>query len=434
VIPQQLGRRPAGAPVDRSGDRLVALTSTVIAAGFLATSLASFALPAVVRHGLWLPLHLALAGGALTAIAGVMPFFVAAFAGSPPADMRLRASGVAASALGAAAVALGVTIGGSELPIIGGVAIVIAVAAVGAASLRPTLGALGASRGLVTRAYLVALFAVAVGAGLAVLLFAGWPPITAAWPRIKPAHAWLNLYGFVSLVIATTLLHFFPTVIGARIGNHRSGRTTVVGIAGGAWLTAVGYVARIDLLAVLGSIITLVGALSLVRYASLVWPTRGRWTTDLAWHRFAIGGLMSAIAWFVLGTAAAAVGTAAAGGEPGGWSVERIGGPLVAGWAGLAVMASASHLIPAIGPGGPAEHARQRAVLGQASVVRLVLIDLGVAGLWLAGLTADPTFVWPGLALVALGGAWTVALIGRAASLGLRARPQGSSATPRTNA
>ena len=34
-------------------------------------------MPAPSRLGLWLPLHLALAGGASTAIAGVLPFFVA---------------------------------------------------------------------------------------------------------------------------------------------------------------------------------------------------------------------------------------------------------------------------------------------------------------------------------------------------------------------
>ena len=74
----------------------------------------------------------------------------------------------------------------------------------------------GASRGLVTQEYVLALGEVAVGASLATLFVAGWPPIVEDWARIKPAHAWFNLVGFVSLVIATTLLHFFPTVVGAR--------------------------------------------------------------------------------------------------------------------------------------------------------------------------------------------------------------------------
>ena len=38
-----------------------------------------------------------------------------------------------------------------------------------------------------------------------------------AWLSLHLALAWFNLVGFVSLVIATTLLHFFPTVVGARM-------------------------------------------------------------------------------------------------------------------------------------------------------------------------------------------------------------------------
>ena len=84
------------------------------------------------------------------------------------------------------------------------------------AALRPLRLGLGPSRGLVTQGYVIALGEVAVGASLATLFVARWPPIVEDWARIKPAHAWFNLVDFVSLVIATTLLHFFPTVVGAR--------------------------------------------------------------------------------------------------------------------------------------------------------------------------------------------------------------------------
>jgi hypothetical protein len=57
-----------------------------VAAAFLVAAAASLTLPAGATRGLWLPLHLALAGAATTAIAAVMPFFAAAFAAAPPAD------------------------------------------------------------------------------------------------------------------------------------------------------------------------------------------------------------------------------------------------------------------------------------------------------------------------------------------------------------
>ncbi len=91
------------------------MASVVVAGGFLVAAvlaaLAAAAGAAVVSP--WLPLHLALAGGASTAIAGVMPFFVAALAAGPPAGARLRGGAVALVAVGAALVAVrGIAPGG----------------------------------------------------------------------------------------------------------------------------------------------------------------------------------------------------------------------------------------------------------------------------------------------------------------------------------
>ena len=66
----------------RADDRRITLVSVAIAALFLAlAAVAALAGPVAAGPAApWLPLHLALAGGATTAIAGVMPFFVAALA------------------------------------------------------------------------------------------------------------------------------------------------------------------------------------------------------------------------------------------------------------------------------------------------------------------------------------------------------------------
>ena len=103
-------RRPTPV-VDRSRDRVVVVLAVTLAVAFMLAAVASAVLPVEVRRGIWLPLHLALAGGATTAIAGVMPFFVAAFAAAPPTDFRLRVAAVVSVALGAIAVSLGVVAG-----------------------------------------------------------------------------------------------------------------------------------------------------------------------------------------------------------------------------------------------------------------------------------------------------------------------------------
>jgi nitrite reductase (NO-forming) len=421
IAPDALRQRAR--PIDRSADRRVALVAVVAATIFLVAAVASLLLPEGVRRGGWLPTHLALAGAATTAIAGVMPFFAAAFAAAAPADARLRVAAVAAVAGGALGIAIAVPAGRGMLAVLAGSTFIAGVGVTAAATLRPLRDALGPSRGLVIQGYLIALAEVALGALIATLFLAGWAPVVEAWSSIKPAHAWLNLVGFVSLVIATTLLHFFPTVIGARIVPHPSARLTVRGLAIGAPLVSVGFVVGSDLAARVGAAAVLAGGAGLVVNMIRAWVTRARWTTDLAWHRFAIGGLISAVVWLEVGMVVAAGRVLVLGADPSAWRLDAILGPLVVGWVGLSIVASATHLLPAIGPGDQAVHARQRARLGRWATPRLLLTNVGALILSAALALGAPPAMGVGTVALLLGLGWTAALLGSAAAMGLRARP-----------
>ena len=411
--------RRRATPIDRSSDRRVALAAIVIAVVFMVAAVATLILPVGDRRGVWLPLHLAM-GAATTAIAGVMPFFAAAFAAAAPGDARVRSAAVAAVAIGASVVAGAYMAGNGRLAAGGGVVYVTGIVLTGVATVRPLGRALGPSRGLITQGYLAALGEVAVGAGLAILLVAGWPPVAEDWVRLKPAHAWLNLVGFVTLVIATTLLHFFPTVVGARIVPSPSARLTVAGFAAGAPLVALGFMASSDLVARIGALTVLGGAVSLAIYVVRTWRTRARWTTDPGWHRFAIGGLISAIAWLLVGIVVAAGRVLAFGADPTAWLIQAATAPLVLGWIGLAIVASASHLLPAIGPGDPVAHSRQRHLLGRASSTRLAMIDVGVAALAIGLPLGIDMLVVAGAALCAIGLGATATLLLVAVRIGTR--------------
>ncbi|MEP7378121.1 MAG: hypothetical protein ABI725_01010 [Chloroflexota bacterium] len=411
------GRAPI---VDRSRDRRVVVLAVALAIGFLVAALASALLPESLRRGVWLPLHLALAGGATTAIAGVMPFFSAAFAAAPPTDVRLRTGAVLAVALGAVGVTVGVVGTSTMLADAGGLAFIVGVALVALATLRPLRSALGPSRGIVIQGYVVALTEVGVGATLATLYASYWPPFVASWAGLKPAHAWLNLVGFVSLVVATTLLHFFPTVVGARIAARPSARLTVIALAAGPVLVALAFALNLDLVARGGAIVAIAGALALFVYAAQTWRTRGNWTIDRPWHLFAMAGLISAMGWFGVGIGIAAGRVIVLGSSPGAWSIEPIFGPLVVGWIGLVVLASATHLLPAVGPGDSAAHARQRKILGRWAVVRLAAANLGVAVLSLGLPFHIDALVISGTALVGLALGVTAALFVMAMVIGLR--------------
>lgn len=406
--------------IDRSSDRIVAVTAIGLAIAFLvAAGLAMFLSPAD-RHGAWLPLHLALAGGATTAIAGVMPFFTAAFAAAPPSDARLRLGAILAIAVGAGGVATGVVEGQTSVAAGAGLVFVVGILLVGVATIRPLGRALGPSRGLVSQGYVVALGEVAVGVTLATLFLAGWPPLVDGWAGIKPAHAWLNLVGFVTLVIATTLLHFFPTVVGARITVRRSARIAVLGLAVGAPLVALGMASRWDPMARTGALVVEAGAVALAVYAWRTWRTRARWTTDPAWHRFAIGSLVAAICWFEIGVAVATGRVLVWGANPDSWLVEAVGAPLVAGWMGLAVLGSATHLLPAVGPGDGRAHGRQRRLLGLAWAVRLGAANLGVAGLALGWPLRIDLLIATGAVLTMVGLGTTAGLLAGAIITGVR--------------
>src|SRR3990172_388828 len=73
---EQPAPRPRGPPpISRSADRRVTAAGLTAAGTFLAAAVLATLLPDAARRGTWLPLHLALAGGAGAALAPLMPVF-----------------------------------------------------------------------------------------------------------------------------------------------------------------------------------------------------------------------------------------------------------------------------------------------------------------------------------------------------------------------
>ncbi len=392
-----LSGRPDGSPVAaarhvpgprRADDRRIAAASLVVAAGYLVAAAAAAATGAPDRPATaWLPLHLALAGGASTAIAGVMPFFVAALSASRPAPAWTRTAAAVLVAVGAALVAThalqpGLS-AGVPLSVMGGVAFLGGIAATALSVRASGGGGLMARRPIVVRGYLLALANVGVGATLGTLVLADWGPVVSRLAVVRPAHAWTNLIGFVSLVIVATLLHFLPTVLGTRIGPRRPATVAVSGVGLGAPLVVVGLLARLGAIADAGAALTLAGVVGLIAEARAVYAARGRWTTNASWHLVASGGLLAGVAWFALGAGLASglvlAWSVGAVGDATAWRSDVVAAPIVIGWVVQVLVASWTHLLPSIGPGGPVKHAVQRAVLGRAAEPRLVALNLGTA-------------------------------------------------------
>jgi len=407
------------AAAGRATDRRITALAIGAAAVYVALAALSLFAPVSLSEGGWLPLHLALAGGAVTAIAGVMPFFSASVASVAPAAPRIRLAGVLGVALGAAVVtaARAFTSGDSSAALAagGGLIYLGALAAVAAATLLPLRRALGTRRVVLATSYGAALAAVAVGTTIATLFVGGWRPVVGAWDVLKPAHAWLNVVGFVSLVVAASLLHLLPTVAGARIGKERSGRLVILALSAGPFLIAAGLATRLWAGTATGALLTLAGSLLLAWHARGIHARRGRWNTDATWHGFALASLLAAVAWFVVAIAIAAWGTVEGGASAAGWRPATFIVPLAAGWIVQALIGSWTHLVPSVGPGGLVRHAQQRGLLGRIALARWAAFQAGTGALALGLPLGRPELAIPGAILLVGSGGASLALL--AASL-----------------
>ena len=387
--PQSARMRPGGQPFSpgprRADDRRITVLAIVVAGLYLvAAAGAAVALATGAPGALpWLPLHLALTGGASTAIAGVMPFFVAALAAGKPAPARVRGAAVGLVALGAGLVTVrGLAPSLTAVPTIGAV---VYLAGIAMTALAVQLGGrtgLMVRRPIVTIGYMLALLNVAIGGTIGTLVVAGWTPALERLLALRAAHAWTNLVGFVSLVIMATLLHFLPTVLGTRIVPRASAVLAVLATALASPLIALGLGAEIDVVAGGGAVLALIGARALVLEARRVRAARGTWTSDPDWHFAASASLLAGVVWFAAGiTLASGLVLARATGLIGDdrvWSSALVAGPLAIGWVVQVLVGSWTHLLPSIGPGTPVDHARQRVVLGRWARPRVLALNAGV--------------------------------------------------------
>jgi len=364
----------------------VALAGLAAAIAFLVAAITSLALPPAGRLELWLPVHLALAGGAATAIAAMVPFFVAALTVAPPAHPILRGGSVALVAIGGLLAVVGRLAGLQALAAVGAWLDVAGFAGVAVAVIWSLRRATGPRRPLTEAAYLLALADVAAGVILAGLFLTGEPAVAERWVALKPAHGWLNTFGFVCLVIAGTLVHFAPTVAGSRIRRRRTGVVAVAALGLGPPLVALGYAFAVGIVVQAGALVTIAGAWALASHGFGAHRDRAGWTTERAWHAFTAGSLLLAPLWLVVAAVAAGARAFVFAADPAGWRLPELLAPLVVGMVAQVLIGSLCFLVPAVSTASPARHARQRTILGLGAPARLLALNAGVALLTASGL------------------------------------------------
>ncbi|MGH2446893.1 MAG: hypothetical protein ACRDGD_12775 [Candidatus Limnocylindria bacterium] len=372
------------------------------------------AVATILRGGSqWAAMHLALAGAATVAIGAFMPHFAVTLAGTRPAPPRWRLAALGLLALGAAAAVLGVALLAGGWAAFGAASSIAGLAVVAAHTFAPLREPLARRHHVVSVAYGVALVEMALGMLLGALGALGIPEITAAWGSLRPAHAWLTLFGAVSLTIFATLVYLAPTVLGARIRLSRSLAAATVGMVAGPPVATIGFMLALAPVVMTGAGVILIGAIGQIGFLLDVYRRRGPFRSEHDWRRVSVWHMGLGAAWFA-GAVAAALGGLIGGHPVVGWSIGLLAIPMVGGWMLQELVGSWTYLVPSVTPGDAEHHAAQRRILAVASRSRLGAWNAGVALAWL-GLSVGATAIAVGGAvLVGICVVTSVAILARA--------------------
>ena len=381
---------------------------------WLTAAFGSLLLPSDVRLGLWLPLHLALAGAVSIAIAGAMQNFALTLSAAPDARPGIVWTQFVAANLGAVLIAVGYPADVGWLVAIGGVLFVGAVGILGSLVARARRIGLNRRHVLPFAMYGAAIVAVLIGGTLGAII--GSPTVGDAqtWLQLRRAHLTLNVLGWVSLTIAGTLITFLPTILRVRMPAWRgtaSGSLLVLGVGS----IALGLGTDVPPVAVGGSVAYAAGTLGLVWMAVKAIRTPRAWPVPVAGKH-----VICALVWFVTGTLL--LPWVVAGGLVG---FRRLFlAVFVCGWAVQTLLGAWQYLLPMARPGHPDERRRWLAAIEVGASFQVAALNAGVGLLALAGADLIPSpAARAGAALALLGGltalakAWAFAALAKVPAL-----------------
>jgi nitrite reductase (NO-forming) len=340
------------------------------ARAWLTAAGASLALPFSWRLGLWLPLHLALAGAISTAISGAMQNFMLALTATPSPPERLVRTQFVLVTAGAGAIAIGLPTATPWLTVTGGIAFVGAMGILAWMLRRAWRRALNRRHAMPIAAYAWAIGFVLLGATLGASLGSG--VVEGTWYlHLKRAHMTVNVLGWASLTVVGTLITLLPTVLRLRMPSW-PGRGVLGFLVGGLLAQLIGSDLGWAWMLAAGGIAYAAGALGVVLLVVTVLRTERNWAVPAAAFH-----MMAAVAWFVVGS----LGLAGAllDGEAG---FDRYRTmfliAFVGGWLVQVLLGAWSYLLPMARPGHPNDRRRALAVFELAAPLQIVLLNGGL--------------------------------------------------------
>ncbi len=337
----------------------------------------SFLVPLRWRLGLWLPLHLTLAGAVSTAISGAMQNFMLSLTASPDPPDRVVWAQFGLVTTGAALIAVGMSTPTPWLTGLGGAAFVGAMAALGWMLRRAWRRALNVRHPVPLFAYAAAISFVLLGGTFGALM--GSRAITGAFSvQMKHAHMTANVLGFTSLTVVGTLITLLPTVLRVRMPARRE-RAVVALLTVGVALQVAGWLANSTPVLATGGVVFAAGALGFVGFVAAVLRTERTWAIPAAAFH-----MLAGFAWFVAGSVGLAI--ALFGGAAGFDRYREVFlTAFVGGWLVQMLLGAWSYLLPMARPGHPTERRRWLWVFERVAPAQVALLNVGLGMLASAG-------------------------------------------------
>lgn len=349
---------------------------------WMSAALLSLLLPVDARVGIWLPLHLALAGAASVAICGAMQTFVLAMTASKsPADWKQQTQ-FALVNLGVLLLGIGYPLGWEWLLALGGGIFVTSILILGDIVRVAWFKALNKRHVVPILFYAGAIVSMLIGGVLGALVGSGAIK-GGTWVQLRGAHLTLNVLGWISLTIAGTLVTLLPTTLRIRMPVWR-GRPSAWLLMGGVAVLAAGWAFDSHPVKAAGALIYALGALSMGVMVRRVLATKRKWPMPISAKH-----LLCAFVWFSLGSVALAVQAVRGSDE-----LMAFRDPFllvfVGGWMAQTLLGAWMFLLPMWRAGHPEERRRSWAAMEMLGGVQLFALNAGLLILVMRVGTPEP--------------------------------------------
>jgi len=392
--------------------------------GWLTLAGLSLFLQPDVRLGIWLPLHLAVAGAVSVAIFGAAQLFSTAMTNTldPPTSIVWTEFGLVNA--GVAAIAIGRTTGWGWLVATGGIAFVSAASLLAWVIRRAWTKGLNKRHPLPIHMYGFAVGCVIVGGLLGAAMGSGRLTGANAYLAVKHAHMTINVLGWAGVTIAATLITLLPTILRVKMPAWH-GRAAAMSLATGVTLLAAGFALRFTVVAAVGGLAWLAGAAGVLWMVVRVLRTRRRWRAPISARH-----LLAGLGWFTVGSVALAL-TAFRGVTGFDAFREDFLVFFVLGWILQTLLGAWLYILPMQRPAHPDERRAMLIALEFGGWFELVTFNVGVALMaarsagWVSGPAGRAAVV-----LAFLGGAIALAKAWAFPWLSAALRPTPSSPRP----